>query len=936
MLTEHANRNDNDIFYFKGFFNGTELTRSRIDSVVNAYLIQSGDLNPTSSSQRGLVAHSHTDYFSPMSFPAIAELGLRINHIGKSSVSYEVGVFTRGAEAISEWDEDVYPGRLGENLGPQRPVQAVAFRRSKSRLIHPFLVLMYPRFPASWEMRSSDDDRAARRNSSGERRGINSRRKPSPSSQENEWYNPCPIKRTRARNVYLGQRLCRCDAMDEASADRTVKRKFSSRRAPRACLSCRKRKVRCDVTRTAQPCTNCRLDDTTCVLDVRAPASACRDRVTTTKPASDAASTSDDYFCSHVSSEALDSTHCDSSNVDNDSHFVAPSPGNPNSDQANWKRLETTDGAYCNVEYLESQGCFRVPTEPILDEFLQHYFLHVHPMLPILNEGDFWNDHSANAILTSTKQPPGPPLLLLQAVLFSSCAFISQETSQALGFNNIREAKASFYAKSKLLYDSSMELDHVSMARASLLLTYWCPSLGSGRKNANSTWLSVAIFHAKAAGAHQYATLVSDSGFSSPQQRKHQNVMKRLWWCCVIRDRIMPLCVRRHTQITRTDFDFTSHTPLDSADLSDEVECSRVYKTDVKRSIITIMAMMTELSVCLTDILDLVYPTVDLPGLDAPASSKRLIQVYDCKRALERWADRAIASSPAIARSAQRDHHHHHSSNDDSIVLFANLLWIYYHSARVALCNYELRLAVMSAVVTSHGSTWAQLATIATNRSELWDAATAITECLDRLLQLRLARWLPTITHPCIPLETLPSSSRRSQKQNRLNILIQAMREYRLRYDGVDWISKTIRYFMECTYLDGPMASYWDPIVSKNRTWVENHNGASADILVKNPTYYLKMALTLDLSLSQDRLPEEKDFPVKLRGLIRRTGCFMPILFGHGGINDIAAGEGFACQQDSVMSPPSSPLLQDIAGWIENDRSLYFAQELGLGPDLTV
>ena len=38
------------------------------------------------------------------------------------------------------------------------------------------------------------------------------------------------------------------------------------RRAPRACLVCRNRKVRCDVMQSSVPCTNCRLDNTTCVL----------------------------------------------------------------------------------------------------------------------------------------------------------------------------------------------------------------------------------------------------------------------------------------------------------------------------------------------------------------------------------------------------------------------------------------------------------------------------------------------------------------------------------------------------------------------------------------------------------------------------------------------------------------------------------------------
>ena len=47
----------------------------------------------------------------------------------------------------------------------------------------------------------------------------------------------------------------------ETSNDRA-----SKRRASKACLSCRNRKVRCDVVSGGHPCTNCRLDKLDCVV----------------------------------------------------------------------------------------------------------------------------------------------------------------------------------------------------------------------------------------------------------------------------------------------------------------------------------------------------------------------------------------------------------------------------------------------------------------------------------------------------------------------------------------------------------------------------------------------------------------------------------------------------------------------------------------------
>ncbi|RPD52778.1 thioesterase [Lentinus tigrinus ALCF2SS1-7] len=71
------------------------------DSVVNAYLIQHAHLSPATSPQIGLVVSSYSHFFSPLSFPAVLDLGLRVTTLGSSSVSYEVAVFEEGADIPS-------------------------------------------------------------------------------------------------------------------------------------------------------------------------------------------------------------------------------------------------------------------------------------------------------------------------------------------------------------------------------------------------------------------------------------------------------------------------------------------------------------------------------------------------------------------------------------------------------------------------------------------------------------------------------------------------------------------------------------------------------------------------------------------------------------------------------------------------------------------
>jgi acyl-CoA thioester hydrolase len=66
---------------------------SYFDTVVNQYLIERGALDIENSEVVGLVVETQCRYFSPIAFPSNVHAGLRVAHIGNSSVRYEVGLF---------------------------------------------------------------------------------------------------------------------------------------------------------------------------------------------------------------------------------------------------------------------------------------------------------------------------------------------------------------------------------------------------------------------------------------------------------------------------------------------------------------------------------------------------------------------------------------------------------------------------------------------------------------------------------------------------------------------------------------------------------------------------------------------------------------------------------------------------------------------------
>ncbi|KAL2755720.1 hypothetical protein ACRALDRAFT_1082152 [Sodiomyces alcalophilus JCM 7366] len=868
-------------------------------------------------------------------------------------------------------------------------------------------------------------------------------------------------------------------ASDAASDPKMTKLPTKIRkRAPKACLSCRARKVRCDVSQRGRPCMNCYLDSETCVVTGRAsrfrraqregaenvqasyppysptaapptaisaetvvksrldgqpiplaspPArhninEAPRDQVpapASTQPVGQpqhpGARQQGDSPYTHVSgtteqpSETADASHSShSQRHDHDRHARATDPArmpsggaagasagssstpfasttfpssntlfslnsqasahwatnnhdNSSNDRSSNSLGLNSDVTYSyypfltignlpnipaqDVNYLELQGCLRVPTRRILDEFVQQYFLHVHPLLPMLNEGDFWDMYCGPAASNDTMS-----LLLFQSMIFASCNFVSRNSIKALGYTSIRTARAALYRRAKLLHDLDTELSPLAISQAALLLSFWSPPATPGLRKPNAAWLSIAIQHAKTAEAHHYASFSpsatgifdgspspcpSSASASSPpnqhaqghnpyhngqqqqrQQSRHQsqqqkqqqqdhqyalaakkqNTLKRLWWCCIIRDRVMGLGMRRPLHLTRAHFDpdAAPNCPaLGVPDLADEISRSRVYPPATKRSLAEVLEQLVELCVVLTDVLVLVFPLDDSPGWGREMRAEERARVRDGKIALRRWYKDVTlrfpmgggrdASRNAGGRGGRGSEFQH-----DSVILYTNLMYMYYHSSRVVLSHHEvLHLAITAAAPSFDTIPTRDLAIIGENRHELQDAASGVTECLRELIQLRLARWLPISAVACTALPLVlhildvklsapstpfskqsPSSSgdpntSSAVKQNRLNILIEAMKTYQPQYDGVDQVSETIRHIVNLAQLDLPPTAPTRPISD----WT--------DILASQPSSYLRLALTMDLSLSKGRLPEDRDFPASLRGLF--TGGFNPL-----------------------------------------------------------
>lgn len=198
------------------------------------------------------------------------------------------------------------------------------------------------------------------------------------------------------------------------------------RRAPRACGSCKVRKVRCDVVKTGFPCSDCRSEGYECTIPER------KKRRTTVRTSSDgdeegvAASIHRQRRDSGLSQHAIlhqiphypfliNFAHI---TTDSEDTFSSP-PLSANQDTEDAKSSEDAPVISDEILFLKKKGALALPEKKIMDVLVSHYFQIVHPFFPVIDKIEFLSKfeqldphhpHSKSSL----------SLMLLQAVLFSA------------------------------------------------------------------------------------------------------------------------------------------------------------------------------------------------------------------------------------------------------------------------------------------------------------------------------------------------------------------------------------------------------------------------------------------------------------------------------------------------------------------------------------
>lgn len=120
---------DNDAY---GHVNNT-VYYTWFDTTVNAWLIEGGFLDIEKGQTINLVVETNCRYFASLAYPEPIEIGLAVEKLGTSSVTYAVGVFRPGDHEAAAQGRFVH---VAVDRATQRPVPiAPAMREALEELL---------------------------------------------------------------------------------------------------------------------------------------------------------------------------------------------------------------------------------------------------------------------------------------------------------------------------------------------------------------------------------------------------------------------------------------------------------------------------------------------------------------------------------------------------------------------------------------------------------------------------------------------------------------------------------------------------------------------------------------------------------------------------------------------------------------------------------
>ncbi|KAJ5814244.1 fungal-specific transcription factor domain-containing protein [Penicillium pulvis] len=536
--------------------------------------------------------------------------------------------------------------------------------------------------------------------------------------------------------------------------------RVTKNRAPRACLYCRSRKVRCDVVTGGHPCTNCRLDSLTCkvvetnrskktasLVNVsdRPPNGALEDGRASNTPTVlgdqfPVSLTFEDQIGSSQSGD-VPQEECQSASAQS-----APIDSAQASTNKHWQHLPVYIkplGAHIladDIEYLAKKDALSIPDDELRNELLRYYIKLVHPSMPILDVSQF-----VTPIIKADGSNP-VSLLLFQAVMFVGISFVDIDILRSRGYTGRKSARKRFFNRVRLLYGLDCESDRLALLQSLLLMTFWYDAPADEKDTWH--WMGVSLSLAQVMGIHR-----------NPENLKISPAAKRLrirlWWSCFMRDRLLALGIRRPARIRPDESNVPMLTlgDFDTEPVSDEVRMllggsALPQSTGQQRNLSLTCIELAKLCICIGHILLSQYSVVENDPVSSKYSTSVMVfpkktdeqsnELEKCDEELSEWyggLNPCSRYTPYVSGSVQKE-----DEADKIIRLQQSTLHMIYLTALGILHRPQ--------VVHSSSNAAAGVTTSKTSRQKVTDAAIQITQLAYDMQRRNQLRYLSTSSIP--------------------------------------------------------------------------------------------------------------------------------------------------------------------------------------------
>ncbi|KAF5671388.1 C6 transcription factor [Fusarium denticulatum] len=322
------------------------------------------------------------------------------------------------------------------------------------------------------------------------------------------------------------------------------------RRGRKACAECNRRKVRCDLADKGMPCSNCLNDGVTCDIPSRKKRSTrskaatqsvsegSRPKANPSLPivepaplvaeqqANDSGEDGDNAgaLAAAVQDEASQGNEEGTIYYTGNEHgavsFVADLvAGDEQSPHYLVPHKVRKHKSPEDLEYLRTKGVFSVPPKEPCDALICTYFLHVHPLLPILDATNFLTQFTQHGYESVN-------LLLLWSMILVAAGFEELDVLAKAGYASRKALKRAAYERAKLLYDNAYDDDQITLIQSVILIGHWHAD-AEDRFEAWH-WTGIAISLCQTAGLHCAPTR---SARKSPAfNESRERVCRRIWW----------------------------------------------------------------------------------------------------------------------------------------------------------------------------------------------------------------------------------------------------------------------------------------------------------------------------------------------------------------------------------------------------------------------